>query len=58
MKWNLWLFLLRRSLIEAASYAPFPPGENMGEDLMLMGKLLQRAGRGYRPPAFLYLRSL
>lgn len=39
MKWNLWLFMIRRSLIERLGSSPFLPGVNMGEDLMLMGKL-------------------
>lgn len=59
MKWNLWLFLLRRSLIEQAPALRFLPGENMGEDLMLMGKLLQRAGRVaiVHQPFYTYVRS-
>ena len=59
MKWNLWLFLLRRSLIEQLPTLRFLPGENMGEDLMLMGKLLQRAGRVaiVHQPFYTYVRS-
>ena len=59
MKWNLWLFLLRRSLIERSPALRFLPGENMGEDLMLMGKLLQRAGRVaiVHQPFYTYVRS-
>ena len=45
MKWNLWLFLIRRSLIEEGQSIRFLPGVNMGEDLMFMGKLLHRARR-------------
>ncbi|WP_455108033.1 glycosyltransferase family 2 protein [Porphyromonas sp.] len=45
MKWNLWLFLIRRRLIEEGQSIRFLPGENMGEDLMFMGKLLHRARR-------------
>ena len=59
MKWNLWLFLLRRSLIEQLPTLRFLPGENMGEDLMLIGKLLQRAGRVaiVHQPFYTYVRS-
>ena len=59
MKWNLWLFLLRRRLIERSPALRFLPGENMGEDLMLMGKLLQRAGRVaiVHQPFYTYVRS-
>ena len=42
MRWNLWLFLIKRSVLEQPSPLRFLPGKNMGEDMMLMGKLLQR----------------
>lgn len=38
MRWNLWLFLCRRSLYEQ-NYIRFLPGKDMGEDLMVMCKL-------------------
>lgn len=38
MRWNLWLFLIRRSLIEDNKLR-FTEGMNMGEDMMLMLKL-------------------
>ena len=59
MKWNLWLFLIRRSLIEEATSLRFLPGVNMGEDLMFMGKLLHRAKRimMLHKPLYTYVRS-
>lgn len=59
MKWNLWLYLLRRNLIEQIPALRFLPCENMGEDLMFMGKLLQRAGRVaiVHQPFYTYVRS-
>ena len=39
MRWNLWIFLVRRSLYET-KLLRFIPGMNMGEDLMMMVKLL------------------
>lgn len=43
LKWNLWLFLIRRSLIERGEPLRFLPGRNMGEDMMFMGKVFLRA---------------
>ena len=40
MRWNLWLFMTRRSLYEGIR---FIPGMNMGEDMMVMHKLFMRA---------------
>ena len=59
MKWNLWLFMIRRSLIEALGPSPFLPGVNMGEDLMLMGKLFHRASSVsiIHLPLYTYVRS-
>lgn len=42
MRWNLWLFLVRRSLYEENNIR-FIPGKNMGEDLMVMVKLFALA---------------
>lgn len=42
-KWNLWLFLVRRELYERGGRVRFLPGQNMGEDMMLMSKLFLRA---------------
>ena len=44
MRWNLWLFMVRRDLYEDNSFR-FIPGENMGEDMMVMMKILLNAGR-------------
>lgn len=44
MRWNLWLFLVRRSLYEAHSIR-FIPRMNMGEDMMVMLKLSLHARR-------------
>lgn len=40
MRWNLWLFMIRRSVIEE-HHLRFADGMNMGEDMMLMLKLSQ-----------------
>lgn len=45
LKWNLWLFLVRRSLLQYPEQIRFLAGKNMGEDMMLMGKVFLRAGR-------------
>lgn len=38
LRWNLWLFLVKRSLY-TENRIHFTPGSNMGEDMMVMGKL-------------------
>lgn len=38
IRWNLWLFMVRRSLYEQNGFK-FIPGMNMGEDMMVMMKL-------------------
>lgn len=40
MRWNLWLFMARRSLYDNVR---FLPGQNMGEDMMVMMKLFMKA---------------
>ena len=40
MRWNLWLFMARRSLYDNVR---FLPGQNMGEDMMVMMKLMMKA---------------
>lgn len=40
MRWNLWLFLVRRSLYDGLR---FIPGQNMGEDMLMMHRLFMRA---------------
>lgn len=44
IRWNLWLFLVRRSLYEQNSIR-FMEGMNMGEDMMVMMKLALCAGK-------------
>ena len=44
MRWNLWLFLVRRSLY-IENNIRFLEGINMGEDMMVMMKLFACAGR-------------
>lgn len=44
MRWNLWLFLVKRSLYEDNGIR-FQPGMNMGEDLMVMVKLFACADK-------------
>ena len=44
MRWNLWLFMVRRSLYENAKLR-FVEGMNMGEDMMVMMKLAANAGK-------------
>lgn len=44
MRWNLWLFLVKRSLYEAHSIR-FLPDRNMGEDLLVMMQLFIVASR-------------
>jgi glycoside transferase family 2 len=59
MRWNLWLFLIKRSLIETPEPLRFLPGMNMGEDMMLMGKLFLRASRVsiIHQPLYTYVRN-
>ena len=42
LRWNLWLFLVKRSLYENNAFR-FTEGMNMGEDMMMMGKLFLNA---------------
>lgn len=44
MRWNLWLFLVKRSLYETNGFR-FIEGMNMGEDMMVMMKLALHAGK-------------
>lgn len=44
MRWNLWLFLVRRSLY-VENNIRFMEGMNMGEDMMVMMKLFVCAGK-------------
>lgn len=54
MKWNLWLFLFRRDLLERGERLRFTEGDNMGEDMMLMCSLALRAERVSIIPEHLY----
>lgn len=42
MRWNLWLFLVKRELY-VKSDVRFVDGQNMGEDMMVMFKLISKA---------------
>ena len=44
IRWNLWLFMVRRSLYEKNKLR-FLPGMNMGEDMMVMMKLALLSNR-------------
>lgn len=44
VRWNLWLFMVRRSLYEENGFR-FLPGMNMGEDMMMMIKLALLSNR-------------
>lgn len=44
MRWNLWLFMARRSLYDKYNIR-FIPGMNMGEDLMVMMRLFVHSER-------------
>lgn len=59
MKWNLWLWMIRRELFELPDSLRFLSGVNMGEDMMLVGKLMHRAGRVsvIHEPLYTYVRA-
>lgn len=44
MRWNLWLWMVKRSIYENNGFR-FIPGANMGEDMMVMMKILQNSDR-------------
>lgn len=44
MRWNLWLFMLRREFVQDAGLR-FRPGANMGEDMQLMIKAYCQAAK-------------
>lgn len=54
LKWNLWLFLVRRELLEQDAPLRFIPKQNMGEDMMLMGRTFLRAQHISILPSVLY----
>ncbi len=44
LKWNLWLFLFRRDLLsKGGEVLRFLPQKNMGEDMLMMGRLFLRS---------------
>ena len=44
MRWNLWMFLVRRGLVEA-QHLRFIPGADLGEDMQFMLRAFLHAGR-------------
>jgi len=44
MRWNLWIFLVRRELVEA-NHLRFIPGADLGEDMQFMLRAFLHAGR-------------
>lgn len=59
MKWNVWLFLVRRSLLEREEKLRFTPKDNMGEDMMLMCAAALRAERVsiVQEPMYYYVKT-
>lgn len=53
MRWNLWIFLVKRSLYEQNDIR-FIPQMNMGEDMMVMFKLFSLAEKVSHIPQALY----
>lgn len=51
MRWNLWLFMIRRSLFEGVR---FIPGQDMGEDMMVMIRLFMKSYKVGRVEGYLY----
>lgn len=58
MRWNLWLFMVRRSLYEKPGMR-FIEGMNMGEDMMVMMKLAIGADRVFiiHEPLYHYIQT-
>lgn len=54
MKWNVWLYLVRRTLIEEPTPLRYQPGDNMGEDMLMTLRLALRARRVAVVPEALY----
>lgn len=57
-RWNLWLFLVKRSLYED-NHLRFVPGVNMGEDMMIMLKMSLLAGKAavIHRPLYHYIQT-
>lgn len=58
MRWNLWLFLVKRSLYERNGFR-FIEGMNMGEDMMVMMKLALHADKVHivHEPLYHYIQT-
>ncbi|MCL7988415.1 glycosyltransferase [Sphingobacterium sp. lm-10] len=54
MRWNLWLFLVKRALYED-NQIRFTPGMNMGEDLLVMIMLFSSTNKVTHLDQYLYL---
>lgn len=53
MRWNLWMFMVRRSLYEQ-QHIRFQPGQNMGEDMLVTFRLMLAAKTGTQLHETLY----
>lgn len=53
MKWNLWLFMTRKSIIDNNDIR-FISGANMGEDMMFMSRVFINSNKVFVIPEFLY----
>ncbi len=59
-KWNLWLFLFRRDLLnQGDENLRFLPQKNMGEDMLMMGRLFLRSNnvRIIHKPLYHYIKT-
>ncbi len=60
-KWNLWLFLFRKELLSKGLDSPlrFLPQKNMGEDMLMMGRLFLQADkvRIIHKPLYHYVKT-
>lgn len=58
MRWNLWLFMAKRSLYERAGIC-FIPGKNMGEDMLVTISLFLKAeSAAFIPEAYYHYRQV
>lgn len=58
MRWNLWLFMAKRSLYEKAGIR-FVPGKNMGEDMLVTISLfLEAESAAFIPEAYYHYRQV
>lgn len=58
-KWNVWLYLVRRSLFEGQQALRYQAGNNMGEDMMMTCMLALRAERvaTLSEPLYYYVKT-